>query len=129
MNQSKLLDFINKSINSNNKITIETELDHWFGQTKAGEKCQITDIGLLELIECGFGAKHLLPIAEKEDFIELPDGTQFGRTIKALRENGLGELASELTLFATQQNISNGFIDPSPELSGKKGRQIELDLG
>lgn len=115
MDQEKAIKTLDKILKENTKITSETELDHWFGQTPNGDKCQITEISMMEIIECGFCDKELLQKAMTEDFITLPDGAKFGKTIKALRENGLAEIAGELKFFALQQNLQNGFADPDPD--------------
>lgn len=115
MNQNKILNFLDKVVRQDTKITVATELDHWYGQTLTGEKVQITDITMLEIIELGFGNKELAKLAESRNFLTLPDGARFGKTILALRKNGLIELATELTSFAKQQNLANGFEDCNPE--------------
>jgi len=117
MKQEKMVDFIDKVIKGNTKVTVDTELDHWFGQSQSGDKCQVTDISMLEIIELGFHREDLLELIEDgANFVELPDGAKFARTIRALRDNGLSEIAGELTLFAIQQNMKNGFEDASPEV-------------
>jgi hypothetical protein len=127
MDQEKAQKFLSKYLSDNNKMTVFTELDTWYGETPDGTKSAITEISMLEVIELGFRDPVLLEKAQTEDFIVLPDGAKFGKTIKALRENGLTELAMELTSMAKQMNVANGFEDPDPEKENDPADYMQID--
>lgn len=115
MSDEKALETIKKIFHEKSKITIDTELDVWYGEMLDGTKTAITEISLLEAIAHGFGDKNLKEEIETKNLIILPDGTRLGKTIRAIRDDGMIELAAELSNFATQQNIRSGFSDPNPE--------------
>lgn len=107
------------------KITVDTEFDMWFGVTESGEKCAITEISLLEftselanvedekLRELG---EVLFEQAKNANYIVMHDGTRLAKTIRAATDNGLVELAEELTQDAKNMNLANGFLDCDPWL-------------
>jgi hypothetical protein len=107
----------------NEKITKETELDTWYGITQDGQKVAITEVDLLEFTsylsnianeqEAEKG-KQLFECAKTKNYIEMPDGTRLGKTIKDLLENNLLEVANDLVEFAKEQNIKNGHLDFQP---------------
>jgi hypothetical protein len=107
----------------NEKITVDSDLDTWYGVTANGDKVAITEVSLFEftsllanvedpvLAEKG---KELFEKAKTEFYIEMHDGTRLGKSIRAMVDNGLVEIAAELTQDAKEMNIKNGFLDPDP---------------
>jgi len=105
------------------KITSESDLDTWYGITKNGEKVAITEVSLLEFtsllanaedVEVSNKGKDLFEKAKTDFFIEMHDGTKLAKSLKAMVENGLEELAKELTEFAKETNLKNGYLDNNP---------------
>jgi hypothetical protein len=105
------------------RITIETELDTWFGETRTGQKCAITEVSLFEALsqmensanpEEALIGKELFEKSKTENYLEMPDGTRLCKNIKEMRDHGMMELAMQLSFDAKLQNIKNGYANPDP---------------
>ena len=109
----------------NEKITADTELDTWFGETVDGQKCAITEIDLLEVTSILANVeddalrekgKELFEAAKTATYLVMHDGTKLAKTLRAALDNGLVELSQELTQDAKNMNLNNGFLDSDPWL-------------
>lgn len=109
----------------NEKITVDTELDTWYGMTTNGQKVAITEVDLLEItsilanvedIELREKGKLLFEKAKTDLFLEMHDGTKLAKSIRALADNGLVEMSQELTQDAKNMNVQNGFLECDPWL-------------
>lgn len=107
----------------NEKITINTELDTWYGITKLGDRVAITEISLLELtsqlanvenVELANVGKVLFKQAKSDNYIEMHDGTKLVKNIKEALDHGMIEIAQDLLESSRIQNKNNGFADPDP---------------
>ncbi len=107
----------------NEKITKNTELDTWYGITKDGNKVAITEVDLMEFTSFMANSedentrevgKQLFEKSKNDTFLIMHDGTKLGKTINALLENNVLDVASDLIMFAKEQNIKNGHLDINP---------------
>ena len=107
----------------NEKITVDSDLDTWYGVTASGEKVAITEVSLFEFTSLlanvedpvlAAKGKELFEKSKTDFYLEMHDGTRLGKSIRAMADNGLVEIAAELTQDAKQTNIKNGFLDPDP---------------
>lgn len=107
----------------NEKVTADTDLDTWYGLSPKGDKLAITEVSLLEYTsamanssdheEATIG-KELFEKAKTDFFIEMPDGVKLAKSLRAAMNNGLVEVATELSQFAKDTNLKNGFLDCDP---------------
>lgn len=105
------------------KITINTELDTWYGVTKGGQLVAITEIDLMELTsllansmdpEMAQTGERLFEESKTNNHITMHDGTILVKTIKEALAHNLIEVSQDLLESAKLQNIKNGFLDPDP---------------
>ena len=107
----------------NEKITVDSDLDTWYGVTATGEKVAITEVSLFEFTSLlanvedpilAAKGRDLFKKAKTEFYLEMHDGTRLAKSIRAMADNGLVEIAADLTQDAKEANIKSGFLDPDP---------------
>lgn len=105
------------------KITVNTELDTWYGITKSGQLVAITEVDLMEFTsalanssdpETQKQGQILFEKSKNENYIEMHDGTVLVKRIREAIDNNLLEITQDLLESAKLQNIKNGFLDPDP---------------
>lgn len=110
-------------IHDNEKITVNTELNTWYGETTNGDKVAITEITLFEMLslmahsinetEANIGA-ILFEKAKSANFIEMHDGTRLAKNINELLNHDMIEIANQLIHDAKIQNRKNGYLNTDP---------------
>lgn len=110
-------------MNEIEKVTADTDLDTWYGVSPTGDKVAITEVSLFEFTslmanaedkEVANKGRELFELAKTAFYLEMHDGTKLGKSLRALMDNGLVEVAQELGQFAKETNLANGFLDCDP---------------
>lgn len=110
-------------IYNDEKITIDTELDTWFGETPRGDKVAITEVSFFEILSLMANSSNekekqigtlLFEKAKTDNYIEMHDGTKLAKNIKSLLDNGMLEIANQLVQDAKFQNRKNGYLNTDP---------------
>lgn len=110
-------------MNEIEKVTADTDLDTWYGLSARGDKIAITEVSLFEFTSLMANSvdkatadkgKELFELAKTAFYIEMHDGTRLGKSLRALMDNGLTDVAQELGQFAKETNLANGFLDCDP---------------